>query len=118
MSSIRDPLPFTPLHRHELHNAIRLAVFRSEIDSERRKAAFQDIESDLRDGILAHIPIPWTDSFREADRLGAGNTESIGVRAVDLLHAGVALALGTTHFLTFDLRQSALAKVAGLKINF
>ena len=117
MSGFRDPLPFTPLHRHELRNALRLAVFRREIDAERRKLAFQDIESDLEDAILAHAPIPWTDAFRDADKLGAAHTESMGVRAIDLLHAGIALALGATEFLTFDFRQAALAKAAGLKVK-
>jgi hypothetical protein len=42
-----EPLPFTPLHRHELRNAIRLRVFRGEITPEQRKLAFQEIESDL-----------------------------------------------------------------------
>jgi hypothetical protein len=47
MRDFRDPLPFTPLHRHELKNALRLAVFRKEIDAKRRKAAFADIDSDV-----------------------------------------------------------------------
>ena len=94
MRDFRDPLPFTPLHRHELRNALRLAVFRKEIDAERRKAAFLDIESDMEDGILAHAPITWTNAFREAEQLGNAHTETMGVRGVDLLHVGIAQALG------------------------
>src|SRR5215213_5468046 len=75
MRDFRHSLPFTPLHRHELRNAIRLAVFRKEIDAERRKLAFQDIESDLEDGILAHVAIPWTNAFREAEQFGIDYTE-------------------------------------------
>jgi hypothetical protein len=56
MRGFRDPLPFTPLHHHELRNAIRLAVFRKEIDAARRKAAFEDIESDLGEGISSICP--------------------------------------------------------------
>jgi predicted nucleic acid-binding protein len=118
MRDFRDPLPFTPLHRHELRNALRLAVFRKEIDAQRRKAAFQDIESDLEDGILAHAPIAWTSAFREAEQLGEDHTEVMGVRGVDLLHVGVALALGLKEFLTFDSRQAELAKAAGFKVKF
>ncbi len=117
MRSFRDPLPFTPLHRHELRNAFRLAVFRKEIDAARRKVAFEDIESDLSDNILARVSIPWTDAFREAEQLGAVHTEHMGVRGVDLLHTGVALALGVKEFLTFDDRQAALARAAGLKVK-
>jgi predicted nucleic acid-binding protein len=118
MRDFRDPLPFTPLHRHELRNALRLAVFRKEIDAERRKAAFLDIESDLEDGILAHVPIAWTNAFREADQLGIDYTETLGVRGVDLLHVGLAQALGMKQFLTFDSRQVELAKAAGFKVKF
>ena len=118
MRDFRDPLPFTPLHRHELRNALRLAVFRKEIDAERRKAAFQDIESDLDDGILAHVPIAWTNAFREAEQLGNDHTETLGVRGVDLLHVGLARALGLKEFLTFDSRQAELAKAAGFKVKF
>ena len=117
MQNFSEALPYTPLHRHELRNALRLAVFRGEIDAARRSAALEDVESDLADGILAHVPIPWTNAFREAERLGAAHTETLGVRSVDLLHAGVALALGVTQFLTFDLWQAGLAKAAGLKVK-
>jgi predicted nucleic acid-binding protein len=118
MRDFRDPLPLTPLHRHELRNALRLAVFRKEIDVERRKAAFLDIESDLKDGILAHVPIAWTNAFREAEQLGNDHTETMGVRGVDLLHVGIAQALGVKNFLTFDSRQADLAKAAGFKVKF
>lgn len=118
MRDFRDPLPFTPLHRHELRHALRLAVFRHEIDAARRHAAFADIDSDLADGILAHGLIPWTDAFREAEHLGQTHTETLGIRGVDLLHAGIALTLGAKRFLTFDLRQAELAKAAGLNVKF
>ena len=118
MRDFRDPLPFTPLHRHELRNALRLAVFRKEIDAARRQAAFQDIESDLADGILAHVPAAWTNAFREAEQLGNEHTETMGVRGVDLLHVGLAQALGAKEFLTFDSRQADLARAAGFKVKF
>lgn len=118
MRDFRDPLPFTPLHRHELRNALRLAVFRKEVDAERRRAAFQDIESDLQDGILAHVPVAWTNAFREAEQLGNDHTETMGVRGADLLHVGIAQALDVKEFLTFDTRQAELAKAAGFKVKF
>jgi hypothetical protein len=118
MRDARDPLPFTPLHRNELRNALRLAVFRKEIEAERRDAAFADIDSDLADGILVHVPIRWTDAFGEAEQLGRAHTETLGIRGMDLLHAGIALTLGAKRFLTFDLRQLELAKSAGLNVKF
>jgi len=117
MQNAREPVPFTPLHRHELRHAIRLRVFRGEISAEQRKLAFQQIESDLADHILAHTPIPWTDTFRECDNLAAAYTEQLGVRSIDLLHVGMALALKATDFLTFDTRQAVLAQAAGLTVK-
>ena len=118
MRDFREPLLFTPLHRHELRNALRLAVFRKEIDAGRRNAAFEDIDSDLADGIFTHGPIRWTDAFREAEELGKTYTETLGIRGVDLLHVGIALTLGAKRFLTFDARQGELAKAAGLNLRF
>ena len=113
----RAPLTFTALHRHELRHAIRLRVFRGEITAEQRKLAFQEIESDLADNILAHLPIPWTDTFRESEDLAAIHTEKLGVRSFDLLHVGLALAMKATEFLTCDALQASLAKAAGLKVK-
>ena len=117
MQRATEPLPFTPLHRHELRNGVRLRVFRGEIGVEERKAALQEVDSDLEQNILVHTPIPWTDAFREAENIGAAHTERLGVRSFDLLHVGLALRLGATDFLTFDARQAALAKAVGLKVK-
>lgn len=117
LQNAREPLPFTPLHRHELCNAIRLRVFRGEITAEHRKLAFHEIESDLADHILGYTPIPWTDTFREAEDLAATHTEKLGVRSLGLLHVGLALTLTATEFLTYDTRQAALAKAAGLNVK-
>src|SRR3954470_12372936 len=86
MQRATDSLPFTPLHCHELCNAIRLRVFREEVTAEQRKEAFREIDSDVADHILVHTMIPWTDTFREAEDLAAAYTETIGVRSFDLLH--------------------------------
>jgi predicted nucleic acid-binding protein len=117
MQRAMQALPLTPLHRHELRNAIRLRVFRGEITAEQRKDTFREIESDLADNILSHTPIPWTDTFREAENLAAAHTEALGVRSIDLLHVGLAVTLKATEFLTFDTRQAVLAKAAGFKVK-
>ncbi len=117
MQRLTQPLPFTPLHRHELRTGLRLRVFRGEITAEQRKEAFREIDSDLEDRILAPTPIPWTDTFRAAESLGAAHGETLGVRSFDLLHVGLAVVLGATEFLTFDTRQASLARAAGLRVK-
>jgi len=110
-----DPLPFTPLHRHELRNAIRLAVWRKDLDSVQRREIFRLIESDLKGGFLMHQPVAWIDAFREAEKIGETQTETTGLRATDLLHLGVASVLEATEFLSFDTTQRKAATGAGLK---
>lgn len=117
MQRATEALPFTPLHHHELRNAIRLRVFRREITNTQRSAAIQEYESDLEDAILAQIPLPWTDLFREAEHLGSTYTESLGNRGMDILHVAAALILASTEFLTFDIRQAGLANAVGLKVR-
>lgn len=42
----------------------------------------------------------------------------MGVRGMDLLHVGIARALGLKEFLTFDARQAQLAEAVGFKVKF
>jgi len=83
-------------------------------EHECRRALLQ-IEEDLRDGILVHMPVQWTNVFRRADELSEMHATSAGQRTIDLLHVAIALELGAHTFLSFDKRQRRLAEVAGLK---
>ncbi|HEU0008786.1 MAG TPA: type II toxin-antitoxin system VapC family toxin [Verrucomicrobiae bacterium] len=117
MQRLTQPLPFTPFHCHELRTGLRLRVFRGEITAEQRKQAFRELDSDLENRILAHTPIPWTDTLRAAEKLGDAHTETLGVRSFDLLHIGLAVVLGATEFFTFDSRQASLARAAGFRVK-
>ena len=118
LEKAREPLPYTLLHRHEIRTALRLRVFRREVDSIQCREAFQEIESDLADEILVHVPAPWTDAFRAAEELSSKHVPTLGVRSLDLLHVGLAIAMKSEQFLTFDARQRALANAAGLRVDF
>lgn len=50
----------------------------------------------------------------ETERLSALHSEKLGTRSLDILHVAIALSLGCETFLSFDKRQIALAKKAGL----
>ena len=50
----------------------------------------------------------------ETERLSALHSEKLGTRSLDVLHVGAALSLGCKTFLSFDKRQVALARNAGL----
>jgi predicted nucleic acid-binding protein len=110
------PLPFTWLHQLESRNALRLRVFRREIRPAQRDASLNAMLADLAAGVLARSTPPLTDLATEAELLSALHSETLGTRTLDLLHVAAALVLGLPEFLTFDLRQGALAKAAGLKV--
>ena len=109
--------PSSPLHRIELFNALRIAAVRGEINAADLPAIFRKIEEDLRDGLLIHTPVVWTDIFRRADELSAKHAASAGQRTIDLLHVAIALEAGAKIFLSFDQRQRKLARAAGLKVK-
>jgi predicted nucleic acid-binding protein len=110
-------LAFTPLHRIEVRNALRNAVAGGEMNRAERNLAFRQIDEDLRDGLMVHTALNWTDVFRRADELSEAHSATHGQRTMDLLHVAAALDCGATIFLTFDARQRKLAKATGLKVK-
>lgn len=110
------PLALTWLHRVEFRNALRLRVFRGEITPSQRDASLNALLADVAGGVLAGAAPPLADILTEAERLSALHTETIGTRSLDIFHVSSALVLGLLVFLTFDHRQIALAKAAGLKV--
>lgn len=110
------PLAYTWLHQLELRNALRLRVFRGEITPTQRDASLNTLLADLAAGVLAAASAPLTEVSLEAERLSTLHSETLGTRSLDILHVAVAVALGLAQFLTFDSRQAALARAAGLKV--
>ena len=111
-------LPFTPWHRLEVRNAIRLAVWQKVIDALQGKTQLKQLEVDLKEeALLVHTPIDWTDVLREAEKLGAAHNHTIGCRSADLFHIAACRELGCDTFLTFDDKQTAMANAAGLTGN-
>ena len=115
-----EPLPFTPWHRLEARNAIRLAVFHKLVDSHQSKAQLKQMDVDLHDEtLLVHTPVDWVAVLPNRSRkLGAAHAEDFGCRSGDLFHVAAAVELGFDLFLTFDDRQRRMAKVAGLSVKF
>ena len=110
------PLPFTWLHQLEFRNALRLRVSRREITASQRDASLNMMLSDLAGGVLSAASPPLHETMTEAERLSALHTERLGSRSLDVLHVAAALVLGLPELLTFDTRQTALARAAGLKV--
>jgi hypothetical protein len=113
-----QPLPFTPWHRLEVRNALRLAVFNKAITSQQVKIQSKQLEEDLREQmLLTHTPVDWISVLRRAENLGARHNESIGCRSGDLFHIAATMEMDTELFLTFNYRQGKLAKETGLTVK-
>ncbi len=110
------PLPITWLHQLEFRNALRLRVFRGEIAQNQRDASLNAMLADLASGVLARAAVPMMDLTTEAERLSVLHSETLGTRSLDILHVAAALVLGLPGFLSFDHRQSKLAKAVGLRV--
>ena len=117
MEKAKFHLAFTPLHRIEVRNALRNAAAGGVLSAADGRQAFRQIDEDLRDGLLIHTPVHWTDIFRRADELSEKHAATEGQRTIDLLHVALALESGAKIFLSFDQRQRKLAKAAGLKVK-
>ena len=118
MEKHREALPFTPQHRLEVRNAIRLLVWAKRISVSDRQRAFRQIEEDLdAEVFLVHTAIDYIESYRRAEKVGADYNESIGCRSADLFHVAVALDLGFKSFLTFDVKQRQFAEACGLNVE-
>ena len=107
---------FTPRVRHELRNALRPAVFRRQITSPQREAAWHEIARDLVSGVLHEAPLDWPEALKAAEALSRTHTETLGARGLDILHVGSALALRAKRLATFDGRQRELVELAGLEL--
>ena len=115
MKSQAFPLAWTWLHQLEFRNAIRLRVFRHEILESEAADVFERVRKRTEMGVYQLTTVSPT-ALEEAERLGAIFTRTLGARSLDILHVSHALVLGIKEFLTFDVRQTALAKAAGLKV--
>jgi predicted nucleic acid-binding protein len=110
-------LAFTPLHRIEVRNALRNATAAGDMTKADCATAFRQIDEDLRDGLLVHEQVHWTEAFRRADQLSETHAGTEGQRTIDLLHVALALECGARTFLSFDKRQRKLAKSTGLAVK-
>ena len=117
MAQATDPLPFTPLHRIELRNALRNAHSFGQISDKELRLALRQIEDDLREGLLVHVSINWTDVCHRGDKLSEKYAAKEGQRTIDLLHVALAIESGAKTFLSFDNRQRKLAKAIGLTVR-
>lgn len=120
--ALNEPLHFTSLLEFEFRQAVELQVWLHLKD--RRKGYTRaeadgmllDWESDLATGINRLVPFDIDAVLHLSRSLSGRHTAGGGHRTLDVLHVATAVHLGAIRFLTFDARQSALARHAGLEV--
>lgn len=112
-----DAVVWTPWQQVEFNNAMRLLVFRKLATPQDLAVVMGSVQAAVEAGDLVAAALPAYSLWEEADRLSRAYTPSLGVRTLDLLHVAAARVLRSRRFLTFDLRQHALARAAGLTVN-
>jgi predicted nucleic acid-binding protein len=117
LGSSGQPIPFNRILELELRNAIRRKVPRKEATAAQVRRFLGQLESDVRQGILAWQVFDFEPVFDRAESLGAQFTERLNTRSVDILHVAIALEAGCDTFHTFDRDQARLASAAGLNAN-
>jgi hypothetical protein len=110
------PLAWTSLHALEVRNAFELGVFRGLLTASDVKAAWANLEKDLRRSRLMRTTIKWPATFHRAARLSENHSATTGTRSLDILNVAAAKSLRATEFISFDGRQRSLAVAAGLKV--
>lgn len=117
-----EPLHFTRLLEFEFIQAIRLQVWLHAADRKKGYSASEadqmiaDWEADVASGVNALVPCDADAVLRLARTYSLQRTAVKGHRTLDILHVATAVHLGAKAFLTFDERQRALAKYAGLRV--
>lgn len=108
------PLLLTTWQQFEMENALQLRLFRRESTRSDLAAAAACLEADLEAGAVLAATLPMPPVLTLARQLTAAHSAVLGTRAFDVFHVAAALHLKASAFLSFDTRQVALARAAGL----
>lgn len=108
--------PLTAFHRLEMASALCQKQGSGEITASDCLKLQADLSRDSTSGFYDTTSPVWADVFQRAEALAKLHTTGTLCRSLDTLHIALALELGATELCTFDARQSAMAKLAGLNV--
>lgn len=116
VSAAARPLILTTWQQFEMENALQLRLFRRESSPADLAEAAERLQADLAAGAVVAAALPLPPVLTLARRLAATHSALLGTRAFDVFHVAAALHLQAAAFLSFDTRQLALARAAGLRV--
>jgi predicted nucleic acid-binding protein len=111
------PFCLTQWQALEVKNAIRLKAFRNEITTAEMGQSIAAFEQDIATGRW-HRPVYAAATVEQkAEELSASHSAVLGCRTLDIIHVAAALVIEAREFVTFDVRQAAMARQAGLTVK-
>ena len=113
---LEEPLPLIFLNSIEFINALNARVFRQEITSRIRGAAFAKFQEYLDQDVFVREAVDPEEVRQRAEELSNRYTPRHGARSLDLLHIAAAQFIECRRILTFDERQRVIAKKEGLAV--
>lgn len=115
-ASVTEPVRVSLHGRLELANALCLAVHRGMLGAAARDQALAFLDEDFEQGRLVLTDVPWRSVMERAESLSRRFSSRHGTRTLDVLHVAAALELACTCLVTYDARQSELARQASLAV--
>jgi predicted nucleic acid-binding protein len=115
LAQSRPTFILTPLVEAEFVNALELQVFRKEWTRGQAQSVHSHFLHHQAAGIIRSEPFP-LQAWERAVILSRRHGARLGARTLDVVHVAAALVLKPDVFLTFDSRQSKLAKAEGLRV--
>ena len=116
ITPLKAPLALTPLGELEFVNAFESRISRKESTAAQVTAYSRALHDDIAAGIVSRVPFR-PETLDRAIELARQHSRALSARSLDILHVALALEIGATVFLTFDVNQAKLARAAGLKVR-
>ena len=116
-SGYAAPYALTSWQALEVRNAIRLKAFRREITPAEMTQSIIALKRDIAAGRWLRPAYTVAVVEQKAEELSAGHAATLGCRTLDIIHVAASLVMEVKEFVTFDSRQAALAKLAGLNVK-
>jgi predicted nucleic acid-binding protein len=111
------PYWLTQWQASEVKNAIRVKAFRKEITAGEMNMSLAAFEQDITTGRWQRPIYAAAMVEQKAEELSASHAAVTGCRTLDIIHVAAAVVIGASEFVTFDARQGAVAKQAGLTVK-
>lgn len=110
-----EPLPIWELQEAEFVNALRLKVFWKDIELSESERLLEEFEIRKQRGFYFFPELDRSQVLPGFYKLSE-RTREFGCRTLDILHVNCALLIQAERFVSFDLRQCRLARLAGLNV--